>query len=100
MSSWSSPLPTWVKVNVDTGCSSLTNKTESGFITSDASGNILGSGFQFHTWVSTVVMVKAVVVLHGLQFSYDMGFRRVILESDSRTVIKKLQGTKEDYSTI
>ncbi|MBA0702234.1 hypothetical protein Goari_027354 [Gossypium aridum] len=29
-----------------------------------------------------------------------MGFTKIILESDSRTVIKNLQATKEDYSEI
>lgn len=83
VSRWSPSPSAWVKINVDTGFSGPTNKAISGFIARDDSGNIMGSGYRFHTWTSTVVMAEAAAILHDLQFACDMGFRKIILESDS-----------------
>ncbi|MBA0746365.1 hypothetical protein Gogos_008890 [Gossypium gossypioides] len=33
-------------------------------------------------------MAEAMAVLHGLQFAQEMGFQRIILESDSRTLYR------------
>lgn len=46
---------------------------------------------------STIGMVKA---LHGLQFVQEVRFQRVIQESDSKTIILKLQTNYEDYLTL
>ncbi|KAK5825351.1 hypothetical protein PVK06_020175 [Gossypium arboreum] len=51
-----------------------------------------------HNLVRMVVLAEAMAVLHGLQFARDMGFSRVILESDSKMVIRNLQASEEDYS--
>ncbi|MBA0803308.1 hypothetical protein Gohar_013538 [Gossypium harknessii] len=51
----------------------------------------MGSCFRIHNLFSSVFMVEAVAVLHGLQFAQEMGFLHVVLQSDSRTVILKLQ---------
>lgn len=47
-----------------------------------------------------IYMAEAMATLHGLQFAKDMGFSRVILESDSRIVIRKFQRNEEDYSAL
>ncbi|MBA0594236.1 hypothetical protein Gorai_011148 [Gossypium raimondii] len=36
----------------------------------------------------------------NLIFALEIGFMKIILESDSKTIIKNLQATKEDYSEI
>ncbi|MFQ6633748.1 hypothetical protein Gotur_012252 [Gossypium turneri] len=41
---------------------------------------------------------EAIAVLYGLQFALDMGFSKVILESDSRLVVNNIQKSSEDYS--
>lgn len=43
-------------------------------------------------------MAVAVAVLRGLKCSHYMGSHHIILENDSRTVIRKLQETIKDYS--
>ncbi|MBA0818947.1 hypothetical protein Gohar_021537 [Gossypium harknessii] len=58
----------------------------SGFIIRNDEGFIMGSGFQGHNLVHSVVIAEALVVLHELQFALDLGFTNVILESDSRLV--------------
>ncbi|MBA0730305.1 hypothetical protein Golax_022682 [Gossypium laxum] len=58
----------------------------------------MGSGFQRHNLVHSVVIAEAIAVLHGLQFTLDMGFPKVILESDLRLVVNNIQKLSEDYS--
>ncbi|MBA0856919.1 hypothetical protein Goshw_004854 [Gossypium schwendimanii] len=50
--------------------------------------------------VQTVALAEIIVVLHRLQFAMDMGFSNVILESDSRIVIKNLKVKGEDNSKL
>ncbi|MBA0776670.1 hypothetical protein Gotri_011635 [Gossypium trilobum] len=43
-------------------------------------------------------MAEAIAMLHGIQFASEMGFMLVILERDSKIVIKNVQSIEEDYS--
>lgn len=63
-------------------------------------GQTIGSCLRIHNLFSSAFMAKAVTILHGLQFIQEMGFLHVVLESDSRTVILKLQSKEEDYFEI
>lgn len=40
-------------------------------------------------------MAEVIAFLHGVQFAVDMGFRRVIIEGDSRLVINNVLSPKE-----
>ncbi|MBA0852831.1 hypothetical protein Goshw_010229, partial [Gossypium schwendimanii] len=51
----------------------------------------MGSGFKGYNLVRSVVIAEASAVLHGLQFALDLGFTKVILESDSKLVIQNIQ---------
>ncbi|MBA0706340.1 hypothetical protein Golax_018457 [Gossypium laxum] len=61
-------------------------------------GFIMGSGFQGHNLVHSVVIAEALAILRGLQFALDLGFSNVILGSDSRLVVNNIQKSSEDYS--
>ncbi|MBA0755499.1 hypothetical protein Gogos_021255 [Gossypium gossypioides] len=98
MVKWSPPPQGWFKVNVDAGVSIANNRVVTDFIIRNDEGFIMGSGFQRHNLVLSVVIAEAIAVLHGLQFALDMGFSRVILESDSRLVVNNIQKSSEDYS--
>ncbi|XP_038997354.1 leucine-rich repeat protein 2-like [Hibiscus syriacus] len=43
-------------------------------------------------------MDEALAVKHAVEFTANMGFHRIILEGDSRTVMNKLQSGQPDYS--
>ncbi|KAL4311287.1 hypothetical protein GQ457_01G023050 [Hibiscus cannabinus] len=58
------------------------------------------SSCQAHSSISTVFMAEALAVLHGLQFTLNLSFTRVILESDLRTIIQKLQSGEDDHSCV
>lgn len=54
----------------------------------------MGFGHRLHNLFSIVVLAEATVVVHGLQFVKELGFSKIILESDSKTVIKKHTSSK------
>ncbi|MBA0592257.1 hypothetical protein Gorai_009241, partial [Gossypium raimondii] len=67
----------------------------------------LGTGFYQRFWqimgkkdCSEPTIHVALYCAFAMQFALEMGFAKIILESDSRTIIKNLQATKEDYSEI
>ncbi|MBA0702798.1 hypothetical protein Goari_022480 [Gossypium aridum] len=45
-------------------------------------------------------MVKVRACLQALQFAEDLGFRRILVEGDALTVIRKMKSTNEDKSVI
>ncbi|KAK5839643.1 hypothetical protein PVK06_008459 [Gossypium arboreum] len=60
---------------------------------------IMGACSQVTLVVSSVFAAKA-LVLHGLRFVVDLGFRFVVLESDTWAVVQKLQTESNDFSEI
>nr|KJB54866.1 hypothetical protein B456_009G052300 [Gossypium raimondii] len=85
---WEPPPTNWVKVNVDVGFSEAKQHATLGFLIRN-DGLKIRSGIRTHNLVRSVVLAKAMI-----------GFMKIILESDSKTIIKNLQATKEDYSEI
>ncbi|XVF09276.1 hypothetical protein REPUB_Repub07fG0079000 [Reevesia pubescens] len=51
-------------------------------------------------WIAEPFMVEALAALKALEFAYEMGFKKIELERDALTVIKRLNGRSLDYSTI
>ncbi|MBA0755327.1 hypothetical protein Gogos_020069 [Gossypium gossypioides] len=45
-------------------------------------------------------MAKVRACLQALQFTENLGFRRIFVEGDALTVIRKMKSTKEDKSVI
>ncbi|KAA3461445.1 Polynucleotidyl transferase, Ribonuclease H fold [Gossypium australe] len=91
MVKWVPPPQGWVKVNVDAGIFVTKNRTVLGFIIRNEEGFIMGSGFKGHHLTRLVMIAEAMTVLHGFQFALDLGFTKVILESDSRLIVQNIQ---------
>lgn len=49
-----------------------------------------------HTEVADAFVAEARAYERALSFTSKMGFRRILVEGDSRTIINKLQAKKED----
>jgi len=63
-------------------------------------GLILGACTYPYTDVADAFVAEARACERALLFAIDMGFRLVILEGDSLTIIKKLTTVKEDRSIL
>ncbi|KAA3458961.1 reverse transcriptase [Gossypium australe] len=89
---WSPPPISFVEINVDAGFSLTQRKTRSGVIIRDEHGQIMGA--------CSLFAAEALVAVHGLRFALDLSFQLVILESEFRSVIQKLNTSSEDFSEI
>ncbi|KAK5840389.1 hypothetical protein PVK06_009288 [Gossypium arboreum] len=96
MIKWMPPPQEWVKINVDAGISVNKNHAVSGFIIRNDEGLIMGSGFKGHHLTRSVV--EALAFLHGLQFALEMGFTKVIIESDSRIQFIAREGNRAAHA--
>ncbi|KAL4279285.1 hypothetical protein GQ457_03G012310 [Hibiscus cannabinus] len=97
---WKPPPNEWVKINVDACCPLSKDKAFSGAIIRNYKGSVLGSCIKFQHDFSSVFMAEAKAVVHGLSFAAELGFHHVILESDSRSLIQKLNSSADDSSAI
>ncbi|KAL4354438.1 hypothetical protein GQ457_06G008040 [Hibiscus cannabinus] len=97
---WKPPSNEWVKINVDAYCPLSKDKAFSGAIIRNYKGSVLGSCIKFQHGFSSVFMAEAKAAVHGLSFAAELGFHHVILESDSRSLIQKLNSSADDSSAI
>ncbi|KAL4364026.1 hypothetical protein GQ457_04G027420 [Hibiscus cannabinus] len=58
----------------------------------------MGSSFQAQSSFSTVFMAEVLAAM--LRFVLDLGFTRVILEGNSRSIIQKLQYGEDDHLCV
>ncbi|KAL4310577.1 hypothetical protein GQ457_01G015360 [Hibiscus cannabinus] len=97
---WSPPNPPLVKVNVDAKFVQELKKAWSGIVIRDGNGDILGACVRIQNYSSSPFSAEAWAVVHGLQFASSLGCQSIILESDCRMVIQKLQSEDDDYSEL
>ncbi|KAL4284986.1 hypothetical protein GQ457_16G020360 [Hibiscus cannabinus] len=57
-------------------------------------------GFRVNSHVPSSFTAEALTVLRGLQFTRELGFNSVLLESDSKTIITKLKSRERDYLEV
>ncbi|XP_038999035.1 uncharacterized protein LOC120124423 [Hibiscus syriacus] len=50
--------------------------------------------------ITSVFMAEAVAVVYTAQFTVEMGFRKVVVEGDSRTITEKLRSQYPDLSEV
>ena len=80
---WVPPPPGMVKVNVD---GAAARRAAVVGVIRDELGNWMG-GFVTKIGIADALRAELWSILHGLKLAWDMGFRRVILETDSQLAI-------------
>ncbi|MBA0560509.1 hypothetical protein Golob_017399, partial [Gossypium lobatum] len=97
---WEPPSKSQVKVNFDSAFLQPSNKAVLGIITKNYTGLVIGlCSYLIHS-VRDLTIVEAYTCLEGAVFAEEIGFSDVIMEGDSRIVIKKLQNHGNDRSAI
>ncbi|KAL4310628.1 hypothetical protein GQ457_01G034890 [Hibiscus cannabinus] len=97
---WETPLENVVKVNFDSAFSHQMLQSVSGVICRDYTGSILAACSLPHNYVRDAFMAEALACHQAVTFAWELGFTRVVLEGDSRTVIQKCQSDLIDTSLI
>ncbi|KAL4279896.1 hypothetical protein GQ457_03G032320 [Hibiscus cannabinus] len=90
----------FVKINFDSHFKQEAFTAVSGVIIRDNNGHILGARSKMNCHIASSFAAEAQAAINGLQLALDLGFRYVILEGDSLSVIKKLKSEKDDFSEI
>ncbi|KAK8639771.1 hypothetical protein V6N13_138141 [Hibiscus sabdariffa] len=95
---WSPPPTDHVKVNFD--ASYLTNSRESvsGVLIRDDNGLVMAACAHPHLNVPSPELAEALECDHAVLFSRSLGFRRVIVEGDFSSIIKKVRSSSLDKS--
>ncbi|KAK8985052.1 hypothetical protein V6N11_082669 [Hibiscus sabdariffa] len=99
-SRWSAPELNVVKCNFDSAFDVQHNESTSGIICRNSDGLIMASGTVPHWYVVDAFMAEAFACLQAVIFANELGFRRVVFEWDSLTVIRRVSASTPDNSVI
>ncbi|KAL8170236.1 hypothetical protein V2J09_022040 [Rumex salicifolius] len=97
--SWAKPEEGWYKVNTDGAKESSMGVATAGGVIRDDSGVWLG-GFVKNIGVCSVVAAELWGLYHGLELAWDLGYRKVVLESDSAVAIGMLTRQISDHHPL
>lgn len=90
----------YYKVNFDATFDASWAKSVSGVVTRNASGKVLGFKTKIHREVASLFAAEALAYLQVVIVGKQMGFKSVIIEGDSATMIKKRNSEKTDRLVI
>lgn len=87
---WEPPPADWIKVNTDGAYSPATPGCACGGVIRDEQGNFI-QAFMFKGYEGDSLTSELWGCFHGLKLSWDLGFRKVMLEVDSTEAIELLK---------
>ncbi|XP_012477839.2 uncharacterized protein LOC105793478 [Gossypium raimondii] len=97
---WRPPMAGVIKLNFDASFASIYNSSISAVLIRDSEGLIMGACTYPMVDIADAFVAEARACERAIYFALDMGFRKVILEGDSLTVIKKLVSNSTDRSVL
>lgn len=89
-----------VKINIDASFILAQNKAYSGIIIRNNHGEVMVVCCKLTWLVSSIFLVEARALVHGLKLAADLGFQHLIVESDSHTIINKINSIQNGQSEI
>lgn len=90
----------FVKFNFDAGFLGSEKWASRGIIIRENEGRILGACCHSNKYISNAFVAKALAGVQALQFAADLGFTRVILEGNARSVLSRLAVGGDDRSEM
>ncbi|KAH1030126.1 hypothetical protein J1N35_046061 [Gossypium stocksii] len=91
LSKWVAPMNSWLKINFDAGFNKDNLESCSGLVVRNERADLVCSKMIFHENIPTAFAIEAMVCLQVIHLGLYLGIRKVEIEGDSRTVIRKLQ---------
>lgn len=88
---WEVPLDGWVKLNCDAAVTNLGANAAVGGVVRNANGNFL-LGFAMDIGEATVTMAELKAILTSLNVLRGKGYSKIVINSDSLTVVRFVQG--------
>lgn len=87
---WEKPEENWIKVNVDGAANMTAGKAGAGGLIRNAYGCWI-AGFCASIGKASNVAAEMWAMIHGLRIAWEMGYRSLILETDSRTGLELIR---------
>nr|GMC87178.1 uncharacterized protein LOC109149189 [Ipomoea batatas] len=96
---WEQPSDGWYVLNTDGSFGSGANNGSCAGVVRDSRGNWCG-GFGFRIPATSVALTEAWAILKGVEWAWRKGFRKLIVQSDSKRVIDWIDGTSTPRGPI
>ncbi|XP_016670040.1 uncharacterized protein [Gossypium hirsutum] len=97
---WRPPGTEVIKINVDAAFQSPVRLAITAALARDSTGEIIGAETYLFANVVDAFVAEARACERALIFAGSMGFRRLIVEGDSLTIIKSIKKKEKDKSII
>ncbi|KAF7827992.1 LINE-type retrotransposon LIb DNA [Senna tora] len=92
---WIKPSQEWTKINTDGALCRLTKMAGCGGIFRDAQGRWI-LGFIANIGISSVIGAELWGIYHGLNTAWEKGYKKIIIESDSKMAVQRISSCRKD----
>lgn len=89
-----------MKINFDGAYDKVKNQSGVGIVARDSNGTILFSYSEIHFGIPSAFAAEAIACRKGVQMGIRRGWRHLILEGDSLTIVKKCKSKSQDRSMV
>ncbi|GAA0164105.1 hypothetical protein LIER_19819 [Lithospermum erythrorhizon] len=89
---WQAPDQQWLKINCDASWMKHNRRCSIGVVVRGVQGCFKGARFNIMSQVSSALVAVAMAVREGMLFAKENNWNRVVIESDSSTLIQALKG--------
>ncbi|KAH1096750.1 hypothetical protein J1N35_013671 [Gossypium stocksii] len=100
LSRWATPTDSWLKINFDAAFKKERKESCLGLVVRNTRDEAICSKMVFHENIPSAFATETMACLQAIRLGLHLGLRKVEIEGDSRTVIRKLQEEGEDRSEI
>ncbi|XP_065616451.1 uncharacterized protein LOC136061926 [Quercus suber] len=97
---WRPPQASFVKINFDGAVFCHSNSSGVGAVIRNHDGAVMASYAEKLNQAYKAEEIEALAALKAVQFVYDLGFQKVILEGDSLGLIKALKAEEHNLSPL
>ncbi|XP_040934497.1 uncharacterized protein [Gossypium hirsutum] len=97
---WEAPENPIIKINFDASFDSTTYRSVSGIVARSGEGEVEISKSQLHLAVDTAFDAEAIACYGAVLTGLEMGYTKVVIEGDSKSIITKCMAQSVDKSQV
>ncbi|KAK2664867.1 hypothetical protein Ddye_003441 [Dipteronia dyeriana] len=97
---WIPHLGELFKINTDAALDMENNIVGIGAVIRNRQGEVMGSAVQRSEATYSHSLAKAIALLRGIEFAFDLGTLPAVVESDAKGVVELINSSRKNYSEI
>lgn len=98
--SWSPPPSQWLKCNSDGAWRKERTTSGLGWVCRDETGTVIWAGARAVTRTRSPIIAEAEALKWGAETMASFGYKRIIFESDSLSLVRMINGTEETWPIL